>query len=226
MHTHTLLAIPLSVLFASLLSACPLFPGCDSDTFDSTETVDLTPDEYVQWQQGMMPGAPTTSAGGSTGDAMGTSGGEATSSGSSGGTTGESLTPDEVCAAVCMQSFPGANLTSCSVEELADKVVVTCNLSQACIGGRGHACVRPPQPAAGPDPAAVWLARCAHDEAASVHAFAALGRELAALGAPAKLLARIDSATHDETRHAELVSTLARSAGAEPTPPACVTLPP
>jgi rubrerythrin len=64
-------------------------------------------------------------------------------------------------------------------------------------------------------PAAAWLARAAHDEAASVHAFEALADELAAHGAPADLLARITTAADDERRHAALVTALAQRHGAE-----------
>lgn len=234
MHTHPLLAVPLSALFATLLSGCPLF-GCD--TIESEQTLDLTPEEYAQWQMGMMPGAstgaPTTSAGPTTSETTGTdtttdtgtttgTTGDSTSSG--GSTTGTPLTPEEVCTAVCTQYY-GGTLISCSLAEQADKVVVTCNTLQACIGGRGHACVRPQGAAAGPDPGAAWLARCAHDEAASVHAFQALARELASLGAPAELRTRIEDASRDERRHAVVVSALARSRGAEPTPPTYIDLP-
>ena len=57
------------------------------------------------------------------------------------------------------------------------------------------------------DPAA------AHDEAASVYAFAALARELARLGAPAHLLARIRAAAADEVRHADAVARLVADRG-------------
>jgi len=52
-----------------------------------------------------------------------------------------------------------------------------------------------------------------------VHAFVALGDELQAHGAPAKLLARIATAAADECRHAALITELAQRHGAVvPTP--------
>ena len=231
MHTKIVLAIPLTALFTSLLSACPTFStGCgDVDSSKSEQKVELSPEEHAQWQQGMMPAgdseAPTTSASatgtGTTGD--GTTG-DGTGTGTGGTSTGESLSADEVCTAVCEDRF-GSDLDSCSVDEQADKVVVTCTLLSLCVGGRGHACVRPPGAATGQGAGATWLARIAHDEAASVHAFRALARELAALGAPAQLLARVESAALDEVRHATVMSSLARTHGAQPTPPTCVSLP-
>lgn len=237
MHTKTILAVPLSGLFASLLSACPGQPAC-SDPVEFE--IELTPEQYAQWQQGMnpeLPGAPTTSAGESssssstdgTGDTTGgTDGTDGTTDGTTGGGTGGGstgeLSEDEVCAAVCAAQF-GPDVTSCSTDEQADKVVVTCNFIDQCIGGRGHACVRPLGVAVGPDAGGAWLARIAHDEAASVHAFRALAHELAMLGAPARLLAQIEAAAIDEVRHAAVMSSLARSRGAEPVPPACVSLP-
>ncbi len=233
MHTKTLLAAPLSALFASLLSGCPLYPSCESDTIDVENKVELTPEEYAQWQQGMMPGAatepPTTGAtdasSGPTTDASTTDASTGTTDASTGGaSTGEPLTDDEVCTAVCTQMH-GEDLTSCSVDAQADKVVITCNSVQYCVGGRGHACVRPLGLAAGPDAGAAWLARIAHDEAASVHAFRELAHELAVHGAPAHLLAELEAAALDELEHAALMSSLARAHGAEPTAPARVALP-
>jgi hypothetical protein len=88
--------------------------------------------------------------------------------------------------------------------------------------GRSHACVLAQDPATAPvqeNPAAHWLARSAHDEAASVHAFLALADELAFHGAPAELLARMSVAADDERRHATLTTELAQRHGAVvPTP--------
>jgi hypothetical protein len=67
-----------------------------------------------------------------------------------------------------------------------------------------------------------WLAGAAHLEAASVHAFRRLARELAAHGAPAALVAQAEAAIVDERRHARLTARLARRHGALP-PPARVT---
>jgi hypothetical protein len=58
------------------------------------------------------------------------------------------------------------------------------------------------------------LARRAHLEAASVPAFAQLARELAAHGAPERLIAGARRALADEERHAQMMGDLARRAGA------------
>jgi hypothetical protein len=53
-------------------------------------------------------------------------------------------------------------------------------------------------------------------EAASVHAFRALGEELASFGAPASLVRAAGRAERDEVRHARITSRLARRRGARP----------
>jgi hypothetical protein len=63
------------------------------------------------------------------------------------------------------------------------------------------------------------FANAAELEAASVHAFAALHRELAHHGAPARLLDASRAALRDEVRHAALARRLARRYGAEPKAP-------
>jgi rubrerythrin len=218
MHPKTLSLLPLSALFASLLSACPTDSGCESDVVELENKVGLTPEEYMQWQQGAMTGT-------TTGDPT-TGAGESTGAGTTGASTGgEPLTDQEVCTGVCTQEFGAADLKSCSLEEQATKVVVTCTTLAHCVGGRGHACVAALAAAQGPDAAALWLARAAHDEEGSVHAFRALARELASRGAPDELLARIEAAARDEVRHATTMTALARRRGAEVTRPTCVPLP-
>lgn len=61
-----------------------------------------------------------------------------------------------------------------------------------------------------------WLAELAHLEAASVPAFERLAGELAALGAPAALIARARAAADDERRHARVVGALAAAHAAAP----------
>lgn len=63
------------------------------------------------------------------------------------------------------------------------------------------------------------LAACAHLEAASVHAFVRLADELCGHGAPRELVERALSAAEDETRHARVVSALARYHHGELTTP-------
>ncbi len=57
------------------------------------------------------------------------------------------------------------------------------------------------------------FAQMATLEAASVVAFRRLARQLAAMGAPSELLARVRRAAHDEVRHARAISALAREHG-------------
>lgn len=59
-----------------------------------------------------------------------------------------------------------------------------------------------------------YFAKASHLEAASVVAFAQLERELAALGAPPRLLRALGRARADEVRHAEVTSRLAKRFGA------------
>jgi hypothetical protein len=63
-----------------------------------------------------------------------------------------------------------------------------------------------------------YFAAMAHLEAASVHAFRAMARELAAHGAPARLVLAARRAARDEIRHARITRRLAREHGS--TPPA------
>ena len=62
----------------------------------------------------------------------------------------------------------------------------------------------------------MFFAEAARLEAASVHAFARLARELAALGAPAQFIARAVQAGLDELQHTHVTGELARRFGAEP----------
>lgn len=203
---NKLLLLPLASLFSALLAgnACTSCFGYKPSTY--TTTVELTPEEYAQWSKGMPPpdtGDPTT--------------GDPTTGGSTGGSTGDvMLTPEEVCTLICMDAH-GNSPKSCDVDEEPTpegKITVNCQYTSIC-EGRRHACVRSTGAGAGAGPAAAWLARAAHDEAASVHAFAALARELAAHGAPAALLDAVEAARRDELRHAELAAMLAQRQGAE-----------
>jgi len=85
-----------------------------------------------------------------------------------------------------------------------------------CLGGGGR---RPsglarPQAAPAPSAVAAYFAALAHDEAASVHAFARMHEELRAYGAPRALIAGAARSVSDETRHARLMARQARRRGA------------
>ena len=71
-----------------------------------------------------------------------------------------------------------------------------------------------------------YLARAAHLEAASVHAFRQLARDLAAHGAPQDLLVGAARAARDEARHARVTSELARIRGGRPAPAVVRPCPP
>jgi hypothetical protein len=64
-----------------------------------------------------------------------------------------------------------------------------------------------------------YFAACSYLEAVSVHAFARLGAELAAHGAPSVLVEKARRAEVEEARHAEITATLARTFGATPERP-------
>jgi rubrerythrin len=205
----------LGPLFAALLSGCGLY--CPSDI--ETRTVVLSPADYEKWSKGVPPGDPvlndpTTTT--STGDDTG--GGTTSNTDDSTGDTGTTLSEQQICMMICateLADFEG-DFKSCTTRMLPpyNFFGIDCILDVPC-EGRRHVCVRSHGESADLGPAAAWLARAAHDEAASVHAFEALADELAAHGAPADLLARITTAADDERRHAALVTALAQRHGAE-----------
>ncbi|MDC0718020.1 hypothetical protein [Nannocystis bainbridge] len=241
MHSPHYLSLPLAALFANLLAGCgDSVHGCKASKY--TEKVELTPEVYAEFQKNNPiepdPNAVTTSAGTDTTDAStGTTDASTGTTDASTGTTdgdgsatetsttgGELLSEAETCALVCKTRVNDfEELLGCEVTEEATKVTVACTYPAYC-EGRRHACVTSRGERAEADAAGAWLARAAHDEAASVHAFRSLARELAAWGAPAELLARIDAAAADEVRHAEVVAAAARARGAEVTPPAHAAL--
>ena len=85
-----------------------------------------------------------------------------------------------------------------------------------CLGGGGR---RPnglaaPARAESPSAVAAYFALLAHEEAASVHAFARLHAELREHGAPDDLVAGAARSITDETRHARVMARQARRRGA------------
>ncbi len=88
-------------------------------------------------------------------------------------------------------------------------VVVDCTF---CLPGRRPPRLRPFPPSRG-SVLGAYLAQSAQLEAASVHAFRLLRRELASLGAPASLLRAAGRAARDEVRHTRIVTRLARREG-------------
>ncbi len=73
------------------------------------------------------------------------------------------------------------------------------------------------RPDAHADDVARWYAEAMHMEAASVPAFERLAAELAALGAPARLVRAARAAARDEVRHAAQMTRMGARVGASPT---------
>ncbi|MBK9756578.1 MAG: ferritin-like domain-containing protein [Nannocystis sp.] len=199
----------------------------------------LTPEAYDAWLHGMGE-VGTTGTTGTTGDTgtgttsdsstdTGTSTTGDTSTGTSTGDTGDTDTTgalewsSELCNQICdaLTSAEAWNIVSCdktSVDADGTVTILCVEIVQNC-DGRSHACITSRGTLAHADPVAAYLARAAHDEAASVYAFTTLAGELAAHGAPAELLARILAAAADELRHAEAVAGLVAARGGRCRPP-------
>lgn len=90
-------------------------------------------------------------------------------------------------------------------------VLIDCSICKGVAGRRPAGLLAAPTTA--PTALGAWLAETAHLEAASVHAFRRLARELAEHGAPAELIAACAPAAADEIRHAREVGRLARRFG-------------
>jgi len=192
----------------------------------------LTPEAYDAWLHGMgevgssgTTDAPDTTGDASTGTSTGTGTSTATSTGDTdtAGTTGALEWSTELCIQICdaLTTAEEWNILTCEqtgVDEDGNVSILCVEIVEQC-DGRGHACITSRGALRQADPVVSYLARAAHDEAASVHAFAALAQELAALGAPAQLLARILSAARDELRHARAVSRLVADRGGRCRPP-------
>jgi hypothetical protein len=81
-------------------------------------------------------------------------------------------------------------------------------------GGRRPAGLRRPRVARAPSAVGGWFAQMAHDEAASIHAFARMHEELERLGAPRELTDAAERSARDEARHARSMACRARAFGA------------
>jgi len=191
----------------------------------ATHDIVLSPEEYDAWLHGMGAGSgdtegSTTTAGDTTG---GTTAADTTGTDTD-ATTGAEPWSFELCVKICdaLTAASPWDITSCDQVGLDTEgnILIECvQIIEHC-DGRSHACIASRGAVTLEDPVIAHLARAAHDEAASVHAFAALADELAALGAPRDLLARIQAATADEVRHAEAVARLLADRGGRCRPPA------
>jgi hypothetical protein len=119
------------------------------------------------------------------------------------------------CAPCGFETKEGVFCGTCALTDTPCGPAYRCSVAECATfcSGRRTAGAEPVVLAAG-DATAEWLARMAHLEAVSVPAFARLERELAAHGAPERLLAGARRARLDEERHARMMSELARAAGA------------
>ena len=132
------------------------------------------------------------------------------------------------CLPCKFESTPGAFCGACQIIENGCGTGYLCDIND-CSSSCDSSGRRPPGLSPLPSRIAVGaerLARMAHLEAASVPAFTQLARELAAHGAPERLIAGARRARADEERHAAMVGKLAKNAGARllaldvrPTPP-------
>jgi hypothetical protein len=132
----------------------------------------------------------------------------------------------EQCRALCelmmTRAALGGSLDECVVQidpdaTRIDLSYVVFNGGSDCpVEGRRPAGLAAPAHGRARDAAGAWLAHAAWLEAASVHAFAMLVRELTALGAPARLIRDAELAARDELLHTELMTRLARRYGARP----------
>jgi hypothetical protein len=118
----------------------------------------------------------------------------------------------------CEYAAPACTVTGRFVAEAGQPVTVSCDL---CPGaGRRPPGLRPQRTRRTvSNQAGEYFARAAHLEAASVHAFAHLRRELLAHGAPAALVAAAERSARDETVHAHAMGELALRYGTEPRTP-------
>jgi hypothetical protein len=115
----------------------------------------------------------------------------------------------DACASGCFQACERMYkaVGSC-VDDGIDAGIVSATCMW-CVGGRRPVGLRTPR--AGNASLRGWLRRAAWMEAASVHAFARLVRELDAHGAPRWLVAEARRAVVDESRHARSVGRVARA---------------
>lgn len=192
----------------------PSFDSSESECVYDEHLIHLTAEQYQQWLDGEATDTDTDS------DSTGTTTAppDATTSEGDATTSADDGWSFELCVEICdaLTAAETWNITSCEKLGVDPEGAVTIEcveIVEHC-DGRSHACITSQGRTADTDPVAAHLARAAHDEAASVHAFAALHAELTALAAPQDLLTRIQLAAADEVRHAAAVSALAGNHGA------------
>jgi hypothetical protein len=121
------------------------------------------------------------------------------------------------CASYCSQSF-GCEIAAADGGSSQIRCIGTCETSYGVGCGRRPADL-PPLPAGSHDALARYFEEATYLEAASVHAFQRLARELRHHGAPAPLQAAAATAIRDEQRHTRAMARLARRYGGRPRGP-------
>ncbi len=119
----------------------------------------------------------------------------------------------EACASGKPVSDPGFG--SCLSQPdagAASTVTASCETLMTCLGRKLDGLVAPHITAAAP--LGAMFAEMAWLEAASIHAFRRLARELESHGAPRSLVGRARACARDEARHARLMGRLAKKHGA------------
>jgi hypothetical protein len=121
---------------------------------------------------------------------------------------GTSLTPAQ-CLVVCRSP------TSCTVASVGPPITVSC--SPLCLGREPAGLVERTQVVSD---LAEYLVEMARIEAASVHAFRVMARELTRFSAPRTLIASAERAAREELAHARVARASARRFGGKPRAPA------
>jgi hypothetical protein len=117
------------------------------------------------------------------------------------------------CKAICPEQDAGFSSSPnyCIAEKVSGVRVIQCDYCIA-TGRRVEGLEGAPDVG---ETAASFFAHCAWLEAASMHAFRRLTRELTAHGAPARLVARSRRAAREEVRHTAITRRIARRYGGE-----------
>jgi hypothetical protein len=126
-----------------------------------------------------------------------------------------------ICNAPSIYRGVDLDVTQCGFEITDSGVLLaaSCTGTPGCLGGRAPFTLVDAKDlglSEGGCPVGSFFARAARLEAASVHAFRILARELRVHGAPAQLIAAARRSALDEVRHTRLTSALASRHGAQP----------
>jgi hypothetical protein len=118
------------------------------------------------------------------------------------------------CTDACQAMDRNSDVTCQPVSRAGNRVIVDCTFSAfRCVGGRLTDGLAPPELAG--DVLGAFFAESAWLEAASIHSFERLARELADHAAPDELVQAARTAAKDEARHARALARLARKYDAE-----------